>query len=265
MEQLRIATPPRAARARKRHDLPEEKKKQGRLAAFLSHVADTLGGKQGGVKEEAKLRGLGDEDEDDDDEGSQAGSVGIENEHENGPKRPTFMLRMQKRAKRYMTGKGEEEDVWNGEGVPPWVERGSSVAWSEDKSRAASEYGDSFVDFLANPRRILAEPPVIFDPVEDRIRSRWMPVFALCAFPAILATVLLLDVWDKSSVLKLDTRPVLNTLFRSGDPMLLNMMPAKNMSLRIQALNRHGWPLQNLEIKAHVVDWQLAPTVARYS
>ena len=28
-------------------------------------------------------------------------------------------------------------------------------------------------------------------------------------------------------------------------------------------MNRHGWPMQNLEIKAHVVDWQLAPSVVR--
>jgi len=256
MEELRIATPPRAARAKKRkHHLPEEKKKPGRIAVFFASVfgADK-------VKQDAQLTGLGDDD-DDDDEGSQASSAVIEEDQESGPGRPTLLARLKNRARKYLRRDDDEELPWDGNGVPPWVERGSSVAWSEDKSRQASEYGDNLVDFLVNPRRLLSEPPVFFDPVEDRVRSRWLPVFAICTFPAILATVLLLDVWDKSTVFKLDERPVLNTLFRSGDPMLLNMPPAQNMSLKVQALNRHGYPLQQLVIKAHVIDWELAPSV----
>lgn len=260
MEDLRIATPPRAARARKRHDLPEEKKRAGKVATFFITI---FGGGRKNVKEAAKLRGLeDDEDDEDDGEGSQAGST-IEQERGSGPQKTSMMLRLKARARKYLNGDADEEVAWNGTGVPPWVERGSSIGWSEDKSRQASEYGDNFVDFLTNPRRILAEPPVFFDPVEDRVRSRWLPVFALCAFPAILATVMLLDVWDKSALFKLDERPVLKTLFRSGDPMLLNMLPAKNMSLKLQALNRDGWPLQKLEIKAHVADSTLAPSVLR--
>jgi hypothetical protein len=68
---------------------------------------------------------------------------------------------------------------------------------------------------------------VFFDPVEDRIRSRWLPVFALCCFPAILATVLLLNVWDKSPVFKLDERPVLNTLFRRCPLSLCAPLPVR--------------------------------------
>jgi hypothetical protein len=231
MEHLRIATPPRAARARKRHEGPAEKKKKGSVARFFSNVAGLFGNKN--IKEEAKLRGL-DDDEDEDGEGSQAGSTTAEQEQEKGPQRPTMLLRLKNRAKKYLSGDKDDADAtWDGNGVPPWVERGSSVAWSEDKSRQASEYGDGLIDYLSNPKRILAEPPVFFDPVEDRVRSRWLPVFALCAFPSILATVMLLDVWDKSTVFKLDTRPVLNTLFRSGDPMLLNMLPANNMSVKV--------------------------------
>ena len=45
--------------------------------------------------------------------------------------------------------------------------------------------------------------------------------------------------------------------------MLLNVLPATNMTLKVQALNRNGWPLKNLEIKTHVTDWELAPTSVR--
>jgi hypothetical protein len=235
MEGLRIATPPRAARARKKHELPAEKNPKGPIAAFFAHAFGVFFPQKDKVKEEAQLNGLGDE-EGSEDEGSQAGSAVAQQEQGQGPvpPRPSLLARLKNRARKYTEQDGDDK-AWDGNGVPPWVERGSSVAWSEDKSRKASEYGDNLVDFLANPRRILSEPPTIFDPVEDRVRSRWLAVFALCAVPSILATIMLLDVWDKSTIFKLDERPVITTLFRSGDPMLLNMQPAQNMSIKVCA------------------------------
>jgi hypothetical protein len=241
MEGLRIATPPRAARARKKHEQPAEKKPKGPIAAFFAHAFGVFFPQKDKVKEEAKLNGLGD-DEGSEDEGSQAGSAVAQQEQGQGPVPPRLSLlaRIKNRGRKYRDQDGDDT-VWDGNGVPPWVERGSSVAWSEDKSRKASEYGDNLVDFLANPRRIFSEPPTIFDPVEDRVRSRWLAVFALCAVPSILATIMLLDVWDKSTIFKLDERPVINTLFRSGDPMLLNMLPAQNMSIKVRACASFFW------------------------
>ena len=259
MEHLRIATPPRAARAKKRHEVPIEKKK-GRVAAVFSFFRGLFSNKDK-IKQDAELKGLGDDEDEDNGEGSVSARTTIA-ERERMASKPSFMLQLKAKAAKALSG-NQEEEKWDGNGVPPWVERGSSVAWSEDKSRVASEYGGGIFDYMANPSRIISEPPVFFDPVEDRVRSRWLPVFSLCAFPSILATVLLLDVWDKSTLFKLDTRPVLNTLFRSGDPMLLNMLPAANMSMKVQALNRHGWPLQNLELKVSVVDWELSPSIVR--
>jgi hypothetical protein len=101
MEDLRIATPPRAARARKRHELPKEKKKSA-FAKVVDHVRQTLFGENDKIKEEAKLTGLGDED---DDETSQAGSTIAEANEPVAP-RPSIWLRLKNTGRKYLAGVG---------------------------------------------------------------------------------------------------------------------------------------------------------------
>ncbi|EKX50950.1 hypothetical protein GUITHDRAFT_103531 [Guillardia theta CCMP2712] len=135
-----------------------------------------------------------------------------------------------------------------------------SVTWSEDRSRDASPAGGKDVQ-LKDSFKILREPPVWFDPVEDRVRSRWFSVLSFTCIISVLSTVLLRGVWDTSTVLKLDKRPVLKTLFASGNPMIIDCYPLTNMSFKVQALNRNGWPLRDITIAVHVVDFRLSPVV----
>jgi hypothetical protein len=46
---------------------------------------------------------------------------------------------------------------------------------------------------VANPSRLLQAPPVVFDPVEDKIRSRWLAMFTIMAIPTILAVALMVN------------------------------------------------------------------------
>lgn len=202
MEDLRITTP------RKSNRLITTKKPRRRQPkaepGFFARVTNFFKPKQP-IKAEARLgspstrppTGDGDggnEDDDDLEDEEQAARRRLESQ---GSSKPAFLDKfVPKSARKYTPGSGEQ---WDGTGQPPFTE--GSVAWSEDRSRAASEVDDNVVDMiLSNPSKLVKEPPVFFDPVEDQVRSRWLAVLAMCAFPTILATILLVDVWDNSTL-----------------------------------------------------------------
>lgn len=96
------------------------------------------------------------------------------------------------------------------------------------------------LQMISNPRRLLRFPPVLFDPVEDRIRSRWLAMFAMAAIPAILAVALMVDVWDKSSQRTLDTMAVITTLFQAGDPLYIGRTALPDLAVRLLVTNRRA-------------------------
>jgi hypothetical protein len=56
--------------------------------------------------------------------------------------------------------------------APPWAGGEGEIPWDDDESRPESHYEFGAGDRLLNPKLFLTHPPVIFDPVEDRVRSR---------------------------------------------------------------------------------------------
>jgi hypothetical protein len=86
------------------------------------------------------------------------------------------------RARKYRDQDGDDK-AWDGNGVPPWVERGSSVAWSEDKSRKALEYGVPFSVRFAWARKRIArrrDGPGTIPPCRPGQKASAAPVLAHC-------------------------------------------------------------------------------------
>lgn len=89
-----------------------------------------------------------------------------------------------------------------------------SIPYSEDGSRPESHYEFGAGDRLLQPSLFLTHPPVIFDPVEDRVRSRWLSVLPICLIPTILSTLLLVGVWDQTSVVQTEKTPKVDIMFK---------------------------------------------------
>ena len=80
------------------------------------------------------------------------------------------------------------------------------ISWDEDSPRRSfSEYGRTYSSI--HPMRLIQQPPILFDPVEDRIRSRWLPALALCLIPTVFSTVFFVDFWDNSAAYTTDAVP----------------------------------------------------------
>eukprot|EP00282_Hemiselmis_andersenii_P003110 CAMPEP_0114136032 /NCGR_PEP_ID=MMETSP0043_2-20121206/14996_1 /TAXON_ID=464988 /ORGANISM="Hemiselmis andersenii, Strain CCMP644" /LENGTH=278 /DNA_ID=CAMNT_0001229755 /DNA_START=168 /DNA_END=1000 /DNA_ORIENTATION=+ len=278
MEGLRIKTPPK-------HDTRQKSKKMlvmatlGGFKGFTSNPMETMKGMvastKGGVKKEATLELESFDDHDAPaaarkasepdaaaDDGGWSGGGGaagaatkaspekdsekeeheeVEGDEDTSPGKK----KKKKKGKEGKKGKEEVPDV-----LPPWAGGPGSLPYSDDESRPASVYDFGAGDRLLRPKLFLTHPPVIHDPVEDRVRSRGLGVLTITLIPVVLATLLLVGVWDSSSVVTTERTPMVSVLFRSGDPWVLDRPPRPGMAPKMLVTNTFGYPLKGVEVTA---------------
>jgi hypothetical protein len=122
-----------------------------------------------------------------------------------------------------------------------------------NRSRPGSSYGFNLGDRIINPKLFVTRPPVIFDPVEDRIRSRWLGVLTLSLVPTILSTIFLVGFWGSFTAMVTESTPNVHVLFVSGDPFILDQSHSRNMSIKVLVNNANNWPMRGVPITARVL------------
>jgi hypothetical protein len=87
---------------------------------------------------------------------------------------------------------------------------------------------------------------------------RWLSVLPICLIPTIISTLLLVGVWDATTVVQTEPTPHVSVLFVSGNPMIIGRPPEPNMAMKLLVKNAYDYPMQGVELKARIVSRELS-------